>query len=200
MTTNQTIGGVPRDKLRDLLNRMSQDQVSLGVYGDEVRALLDAPASEAGKSDIASALESSDWAGTSIGNKVLVAAAITELRKAAQPQGEPVAYRYKELQQAWENEKPWELATVALGRVYLERKELAERGVLVGRERETYLGLTVEPLYAEQPAPVAVVLPARPRADEEEYERMTDYEKGLLHGGIELWDKIDEVTRLNPSL
>ncbi|NNA69440.1 hypothetical protein [Pseudomonas gessardii] len=55
-------------------------------------------------------------------------------------------------------------------------------------------------LYAEHPAPVAVVLPARPRADEEEYERMTDYEKGLLHGGIELWDKIDEVTRLNPSL
>lgn len=51
-------------------------------------------------------------------------------------------------------------------------------------------------LYAEQPAPVAVVLPARPRADEEEYERMTDYEKGLLHGGIELWDKIDEAIRL----
>lgn len=48
----------------------------------------------------------------------------------------------------------------------------------------------------EQPAPVAVVLPARPRADEEEYERMTDYEKGLLHGGIELWDKIDEAIRL----
>lgn len=48
----------------------------------------------------------------------------------------------------------------------------------------------------ERPAPVAVVLPARPRADEEEYERMTDYEKGLLHGGIELWDKIDEAIRL----
>lgn len=55
-------------------------------------------------------------------------------------------------------------------------------------------------LYAEQPAPVAVALPARPRADEEEYERMTDYEKGLLHGSIELWDKIDELKRLNPSL
>lgn len=33
------------------------------------------------------------------------------------------------------------------------------------------------------------ILP-RPRADEEEYARMTDYEKGLLHGGIELWDKL----------
>lgn len=56
-------------------------------------------------------------------------------------------------------------------------------------------GLSVG-LYRKQPAPVAVVLPARPRADEEEYERMTDYEKGLLHGGIELWDKIDEAIRL----
>lgn len=33
----------------------------------------------------------------------------------------------------------------------------------------------------------------RPRADEEEHERMTEYEKGLLHGGIELWDKINEI-------
>ncbi|WP_458736984.1 hypothetical protein [Pseudomonas chlororaphis] len=49
----------------------------------------------------------------------------------------------------------------------------------------------------EQPVPVAVVLPERPRADEDEYERMTDYEKGLLHGGIELWDKISEAIRLN---
>lgn len=39
----------------------------------------------------------------------------------------------------------------------------------------------------------SVVLPARPRADEENYERMTDYEKGLLHGAIELWDKIDHL-------
>lgn len=31
----------------------------------------------------------------------------------------------------------------------------------------------------------------RPRADEEEYEQMTDYDKGLLHGGIELWDQLD---------
>lgn len=36
------------------------------------------------------------------------------------------------------------------------------------------------------------ILP-RPRADEEEYELMTDYEKGLLHGGVELWDKLDRL-------
>lgn len=38
------------------------------------------------------------------------------------------------------------------------------------------------------------ILP-RPRADAEEYSRMTDYEKGLLHGGIELWDKLDQLVR-----
>lgn len=110
----------------------------------ELRALLDAPASEAGKSDIASALESSDWAGTSIGNKVLVAAAITELRKAAQPQGEPVA-----------KSKP-------VAKLHAER--------LTGKDGE--YGITVEDsqwfntcrltggefyLYAEQHAPVTVV-------------------------------------------
>ena len=40
-----------------------------------------------------------------------------------------------------------------------------------------------------------VRLPGRPRADEDEYGRMTDYEKGLIHGGIELWDKIDELNK-----
>lgn len=38
------------------------------------------------------------------------------------------------------------------------------------------------------------ILP-RPRADEEEYARMTDYEKGLLHGSIELWDKLDQLVQ-----
>jgi hypothetical protein len=41
----------------------------------------------------------------------------------------------------------------------------------------------------------SIMLPDRPRADEDEYERMTDYDKGLLHGGIELWDKIDKMNR-----
>lgn len=66
------------------------------------------------------------------------------------PRGEPAAYRYKEPKQAYENEKPWELASVALGFVYLERKSLAEKGELVGKEREHYTGLTIEPLYADQ--------------------------------------------------
>lgn len=99
MTTDQTIDGVPRKSLEQALKMAAVfDDGGDGADAESargvvwiLRALLDAPASEAGKSDIASALESSDWAGTSIGNKVLVAAAITELRKAAQPQGEPVA-------------------------------------------------------------------------------------------------------------
>ena len=64
-------------------------------------------------------------------------------------------------------------------------------------QRQEGYGVLVGPCPSCNPAPVAVVLPARPRADEEEYERMTDYEKGLLHGGIELWDKIDEAIRLS---
>jgi hypothetical protein len=43
--------------------------------------------------------------------------------------------------------------------------------------------------------PTRVKLPPRPRADEEDYERMTSYDKGLLHGGIELWDQIDKLNR-----
>lgn len=50
-------------------------------------------------------------------------------------------------------------------------------------------------LPAEQPAPVAVVLPKRPHASEEEQQGMTEYEIGLGHGACEMWD---EVKRLNP--
>lgn len=52
---------------------------------EELRALLDEPAAPVAPCAIADALESAQWPNTSIGNKVLVAAAITELRKAAQP-------------------------------------------------------------------------------------------------------------------
>lgn len=156
MTTNQTIDGVSRRMLTALLCHVSELENRALV--DELRALLDAaphgwkPCSpellESGV-DCATAprWSAKEWDGHSHWHPA----------PAAQPQGEPVAYRYKELQQAWESEKPWGLATVAIGLVYLERKELAERGVLVGRERETYLGLTIEPLYAEQPAPDAAL-------------------------------------------
>lgn len=72
-------------------------------------------------------------------------------------QGEPVAYRYKELQPAWEIQMPWELASVPLGLVYLERKAVAQRGDMTGSAH--YLGMKIEPLYVEQAAPVAVSIP-----------------------------------------
>jgi len=122
--------------------------------------------------------------------RTLQARQLTE--PAAQPQGVPVAMSRDQFE-AW-----------VLGREHPTYGWLDKHWLARGDNPDTYateyvqgLWVASQALYAEQPAPVAVVLPARPRADEEEYERMTDYEKGLLHGGIELWDKIDEVTRLN---
>ncbi|MFL1415370.1 hypothetical protein ACI77M_03895 [Pseudomonas fildesensis] len=184
MTTNQTIDGVPRALLGNISVYLADSpNAIMRARAKELRALLDA--TDAGISASPAAPKptglSQGWNltrkhdGFVVGHQSMAYPPdekaiqraerggyvwVPFLLPAAQPQGEPVAYRYKELQQAWENEKPWELATVALGLVYLERKELAERGVLVGKERETYLGLTIEPLYAEQPAPVAV-LPER---------------------------------------
>jgi hypothetical protein len=73
----------------------------------------------------------------------------------AQPQGDPMAYRYKEGHAAWESEKPWEPTTLAHGAVLLERKALAANGTFRANELEYYSALTVEPLYAEQPALVS---------------------------------------------
>lgn len=116
------------------------DHCSNALAMAELRALLDAPASaKAEPANIADALESSDWSGTSIGNKVLVAAAITELRKAANHEGEPVA-------------------TVSVWHVdqwYASDPSKAGRNVGVKFSGDTS-GLTDgQPLYAEQPAPVA---------------------------------------------
>lgn len=62
-------------------------------------------------------------------------------KPAVQPQGEPVAWRYK---------KSWE-----------------KTGWIICDKHPEDLGIyddchTIQPLYAEQPAPVAVVLPERP--------------------------------------
>lgn len=79
-------------------------------------------------------------------------------KPAAQPQGEPVAYRYKRGNEPWENENPWEPTTLTHGAVLLERKSLAANGTFKGDERDHYLALAVEPLFARKPAPVAAVL------------------------------------------
>lgn len=151
MTTTQTIDGVPRELIEKAM--LACFEAGHGITHDRLRALLAHPAVPSKFVGAAQYWGENEQALRDVcrfeGLKGLVYQVVRDLDKpAAQPRGEPVAYRYKELQQAWESEKPWELATVSLGRVYLERKELAERGVLVGKERETYLGLTIEPLYA----------------------------------------------------
>lgn len=57
----------------------------------------------------------------------------------------------------------------------------------------------VRKLYAEQPAPVEVVLPERPYASEDDHETMTDYEIGLGHGACEMWDKIKALNSTRPT-
>ena len=152
MTTDQTIDGVPRKSLEQALKMAAVfDDGGDGADAESargvvwiLRALLDAPASEAGKSDIASALESSDWAGTSIGNKVLVAAAITELRKAAQPQGEPVAWRF---------------VAAINGKHYITEETPDQQQKRIDNSEPGHYLFASEPLYlgpSEQPAPVAV--------------------------------------------
>ncbi|MEW7854740.1 hypothetical protein AB2M95_02425 [Pseudomonas chlororaphis] len=109
----------------------------------------------------------------------------------AQPQGEPVAFQWRcKTVNEGSQWRHWVDCTEEDYNKTIENPGPNPRGI-IREARKLY----TRP--AEPPAPVAVVLPERPRADEDEYERMTDYEKGLLHGGIELWDKISEAIRLN---
>lgn len=159
MTTNQTIDGVPG--LRELLERVATeanhmlgftyaanyDECRAAV--DELRALLDAPAVESELARMTRRCQNAELA-------LKVQTENYEALKAAQPKGEPVAYRYKEGHASWENENPWVPTTLGHGEVLLGRKELAANGTFKGEERDHHLALVVEPLYAEQTAPVAV--------------------------------------------
>lgn len=143
---NQTIDGVlvPRELAKRLAVPMLRTPEYLFDHRDaldELRALLDAPAAPVTPCAIADALEASQWPNTSIGNKVLVAAAITELRKAARPQGEPVAWQHRVTAGP---QTGWSLWAPGRGKEYAE-----------------HYTVEVRPLYAEQPAPVAGVLPER---------------------------------------
>lgn len=91
------------------------------------------------------------WVGECISAKEGYAAMLAAAP--ASPQAaQPVAYRYKEGQASWENEKPWEPTTVGHGEVLLSRKALAENGTFKGQERDWHLALTVEPLYTHADA------------------------------------------------
>lgn len=98
-------------------------------------------------------------------------------KPAAQPQGEPVAWQYRV---SAGPQTGWSLWHDGKGEEFKRSYQVETR-----------------PLYAEQPALVAVVLPERSYASDEDQQSMTDYEIGLGHGACEMWDKIKA---LNPSL
>ncbi|WP_443698617.1 hypothetical protein [Pseudomonas sp.] len=148
MTTNQTIDGVPR--LRELLERVATeanhmlgftysanyDECRAAV--DELRALLDAPICEFHQS----ADECKAYSGRS------------PCSPAAQPQGEPVAW----IAMAVGKDGEIYRKTTSSTEITLRDARFAwGQGVL---DRFT---IVTKPLYAEQPAPVAVVLPFQSR-------------------------------------
>ena len=91
----------------------------------------------------------------------------------AQPQGEPVAYSYKVRVHA-----------TGIGMVWRDKVERE------APETEAVEVKDLMPLYAEQPAPVAVVLPERNKAS-----KNLDLEQC---GWVDGWNAcLDEVTRLN---
>ncbi|MGY2199082.1 hypothetical protein [Pseudomonas gingeri] len=206
MTTKQTIDGVPREavaalkKARDVLRAIIIDKAAGVHYASaqaachqinhalELRALLDAPAPRAEfkkveMAHVMSALE--DVRGKpvltsnqchdlaqALNDRLLsplqLLAMPAEYLAAAQPQGEPV------YQTRWNSLGEWEeWKTVSLEDYKRREGRLFERRIV----------------YAEQPAPVAVVLPER------DYSVFPDeFSQGSKSG----WNScLDEVTRLN---
>lgn len=178
MTANQTIDGVPRELLASFAAYVQDSpNAIMRARVKELRALLDEPAAPVAPCAIADALESAKWPNTSIGNKVLVAAAITELRKDAQPHGEPVAWiepdfksdenalyifsklmAHKLAKKSSEGRSGWQGCSQAdLTRML---REHVEKGDPVDVANFCMMlranGMSIGP--AEQPAPVAVVM------------------------------------------
>lgn len=47
----------------------------------------------------------------------------------------------------------------------------------------------------ERQEPVAVVLPERPLNQGKLFDRMSSYEKGIIQGAAEMWDKVKELNQ-----
>ncbi|MEX2901362.1 hypothetical protein AB3967_08530 [Pseudomonas rhodesiae] len=201
MTTNQTIDGVPRSTIQNAINELER-HAGPGPSNRalELRALLDAPANsamegiEAWQSGRDGMRQERDEALGKVealksdnaklaADRAKLSAELETLRKAyksvlgqldaAQPQGEPVCYLVNDR---------------FGGKAYLEEGSEA----LAVRRR---LGFTDEiPLYAEQTAPVAVVMPERKSVNTH---NSHDWDEGHADG----WAAYDtELKRLNPSL
>lgn len=132
MTTNQTIDGVPRELLERLLIAVTQDFATIGEVR-ELRALLDADRCTScdGSGEYIDAL--GDWRGYCS----CAAGVALESKPAAQPQGEPVAWKNFDGEGGFD---------------FTEDKETAERWKISNGSFTGWL----TPLYAEQSAPVAV--------------------------------------------
>jgi hypothetical protein len=163
MTTTQTIDGVPRE----LLERLRDSNISIAgpdfwSAWKELRALLDAPACKR--------CNGSGWIDNlrPVGTQAMDC---PDCKPAAQPQGEPVA-------------------RVEIG---------ADRNAALTITDENWLRSLKDrgahqlvQLYAEQPAPVAVVLPER---------REPTHDNPYLSDADHEWNAYrDELKRLNPSL
>lgn len=97
---------------------------------------------------------------------------LAEIERLKGGQGEPVAWQ--------------RMSKMEGGRWFELPSEDVEQAIGAGYEvRKLFLST----------APVPAALPDRPGADEDDYKGKTDYEKGLLHGGIEMWDKVKELNQ-----
>jgi len=179
MTTNQTIDGVTRE-LRALLERvvgkptgkpnwdaLDEDRIAAT---EELRALLDAPV------DPASALNRAWQAGYDTG---YYAKNPAHERTAAQPQGEgePVAWT-----------QPGQGGMCISSEVKLHSLKMG------GAPASAVSGYSV-PLYAEQLAPVAVVLPPKLKSP-----AFKTVDRGSVNYAAGWNAYANELKRLNPSL
>lgn len=185
MTTNQTIDGVPR--LRELLEQLVDPVNHIGRVKAraELRALLDAPApcAEFKKVEMAHVMNAlEDVRGKPVltsnqchdlaramNDRLLsplqLLAMPAEYLAAAQPQGDPAGSFDKHMQYMQENielkKRIAELESKSQGEPVAWRVT-GRGGLTVTPQYPKWAvgerGLTITPLYAEQPAPVAVVM------------------------------------------
>lgn len=180
MTTDQTIDGVPRGLLENFASYAEGSASSeVRLWVKKLRALLDSPVYPQVKRvkphKHTCACVTGDSGVCDCG------AVVNGLPvPAAQPQGEPVAWMYKRKNQS-EFGKPSQHIAFATPDLEECRTGNNVEGRVVFTTHDGYFDW--KPLYAEQPAPVAVVLPER-------LAQNTFHPDG--------WNAcLDEVTRLN---
>ncbi|MBY8946292.1 hypothetical protein J1G35_10485 [Pseudomonas sp. SH10-3B] len=170
MTTNQTIDGMPRKYVMHLTDEAHSVLLGMVEHCLKVRACM---GMDEGYSDYENEMEEHDFVKelrALLGAKPDGTLTDEGTIPAAQPQGEPV---------------------------YMKPQYLSVPGLwIVCKAGE----IGAKPFYAEQPAPVAVVLPERlDIPHREEFESADQYCAAI--GEAKKWNAcLDELKRLNPSL